>query len=256
MIAGLLHPTILRFDSIPSTNTEAVRQAMQGSPEGLVIVAREQTAGRGRQRRRWASPIDAGLYVSIVLRPHLEIGSWPLVTLMASLAGRDAILEACQLGVDLKWPNDLLVSDRKLGGILAEAVESQAGRACVVGIGINLRAHVLPPELSAVATSIETETGIEPNREMLFHALMESIARRYDVLQASDGTARTVSEWAAYSSYATGKPVHVEIVQESFEGITCGLEPDGALRVATRANGIRIVRAGDVTALRHASATK
>src|SRR5919112_1524101 len=113
-------PTILRFDSLPSTNTEAARQASLGAREGLCVVAREQTAGRGRRQRAWASPKDAGLYFSVVLRPALDAADWPLLTLAAALAARDALGDACALDADIKWPNDLLAGGRKLCGILAE----------------------------------------------------------------------------------------------------------------------------------------
>src|SRR5215216_5227493 len=103
-----LTPTILRFDSLPSTNTEAARQASRGAPEGLCVVAREQTRGRGRRDRVWVSPADAGLYFSVVLRPEpLPAQSWPLITLAAGLAVKDALLEACGLEAEVKWPNDI-----------------------------------------------------------------------------------------------------------------------------------------------------
>src|ERR671930_110856 len=168
-----LTPTILRFDSLPSTNTEAARQASLGAAEGLCVVAREQTAGRGRQQRAWVSPKDAGLYFSIVLRPRLEARAWPLVTLAAAIAASDALAEACALETDIKWPNDLLAGGRKLCGILAETFET-----------------------------------------------------------------------------ARGRRVRVALEGETFEGTTRGLEPDGALRVETDAGQMRVVRAGDVMAIR------
>src|SRR5258708_10466029 len=140
----LLQPTILRFDSIDSTNLEALRQARTGAPEGLCIVAREQTKGRGRLDRSWQSPKDAGLYCSVVLRPTLETAVWPLLTLMAALAVSDALMKACSLRADIKWPNDLCVNDRKLCGILAETVDTETGSAAILGIGINLKADSLP----------------------------------------------------------------------------------------------------------------
>src|SRR5439155_19244369 len=127
--AGALH--ILRFDSIDSTNLEAARQAKAGAAEGLCIVAREQTAGRGRLDRRWLSPKDAGLYLSIVLRPQLELSDWPLISLVAALAVSDALLQTCDLKVDIKWPNDIYVSERKLAGILVETVETGNGPAAI-----------------------------------------------------------------------------------------------------------------------------
>src|SRR5207237_5145903 len=129
--------------------------------------AREQTAGRGRQRRAWASPKDAGLYFSIVLRPRSDPRSWPLVTLAAALAAADALSEACALETDIKWPNDLLAGGRKLCGILAETLESARGRAAVVGIGVNLTNRAFPTEILNTATSVEERTGRAPDAERL-----------------------------------------------------------------------------------------
>src|SRR5262245_25271114 len=114
---------ILHFDSLPSTNLEAAKRAAEGAPEGLVVVADEQTAGRGRLGRQWASPKGAGLYFSIVLRPEGEARIWPLITFVAALAVHDALLQCCGLQTDIKWPNDVLANDRKLCGILAETWE-------------------------------------------------------------------------------------------------------------------------------------
>ena len=241
---------ILHFDSLPSTNTEAARQAMRGAPEGLCIVAREQTAGRGRQQRTWISPRDAGLYFSIVLRPRIEARAWPILTLMAALAVADALREACGLSVDIKWPNDILMGGRKLSGILAETVETDRGRACILGIGVNLNDSAFPSSLRDAATSIEAATGSLPDYERLLEALTRAIDERYNLLQETNGVAVTLGEWTARSSYAEGKRVRVSLEGETLEGCTRGLEPDGALRVETDAGELRTVRAGDVMALR------
>jgi BirA family transcriptional regulator, biotin operon repressor / biotin---[acetyl-CoA-carboxylase] ligase len=239
-------PTILRFESLDSTNTEAARQARRGAPEGLCIVAREQTAGRGRQQRVWISPAGAGLYCSTLLRPRLEMSAWPLITLAAALAVHDALIDACALTTDIKWPNDICARERKLCGILAETVETESGRACVLGIGINLRESVFPAELREAATSIEALTGQNADAETLLEALLRSLALRYETLQGTDGQALTLSAWTARSSYAEGRRVKVTLAGESFEGTTRGLEHDGALRVETNGE-IRIIRAGDIT---------
>lgn len=249
----LLSPIILRFDSLPSTNTEAARAAMTGAAEGLCVVAREQTSGRGRQQRVWVSPPDAGLYFSILLRPRLDTSRWPLITLMAAVAVTDALAEACALAVDIKWPNDIYGGERKLGGILAEMIETPGGRACVVGIGLNLRESALTAELLETATAVETLTGRPPDVEQLLQSLTRAIAERYHALQEPLGTKRTLDEWTAHSTYAHGKRVRVALDAEQLEGVTRGLEPDGALRVETEAGEIRIIRAGDVTALRPAT---
>lgn len=245
-----LTPTILRFDSLPSTNTEAARQAALGAPEGLCVVAREQTAGRGRQQRAWVSPKDAGLYFSVVLRPQLEARAWPLVTMAAALAASDALEEACKLKADIKWPNDLLACGRKLCGILAETVETPRGRAVVLGVGINLTNRAFPPELLSTATSVEEQTGRAPDGEPLLAALVRAIARRYEILRAEGGADSTAREWESRSTFARGRRVRVALAAESFEGTTRGLESDGALRVETDGGEIRVVRAGDVMAVR------
>jgi BirA family biotin operon repressor/biotin-[acetyl-CoA-carboxylase] ligase len=246
------HVHLLNFDSLPSTNTEAARQALLGAREGLCIVAREQTAGRGRRERAWASPRDAGLYFSVLLRPRIEPPAWPLIPLAAALAVRDALEEACELTTDIKWPNDLLARGRKLCGILSETCDG--GRACVVGIGVNLRDAAFPPEIAACATSVEAETAHAPDREALLVALTRNLARRYEELQSHDGKHATVRAWSAASSYAEGKRVRVALGDaDSFEGTTRRLEADGALRVEDDSGAMRIVRAGDVTALRQVS---
>ena len=245
-----LTPTVLRFDSLPSTNTEAARQAALGAPEGLCVVAREQTAGRGRRERSWASPKDAGLYVSVVLRPALEARLWPLITLAAALAVRDALEEACGLETDIKWPNDLLAGGRKLCGILAETAEGARGRAVVLGVGVNLKRGSFPPEISDTATSVEEQTGLAPDAERVLEALTRSLARRYETLHADGGAEEILRGWQRHSSYAHGRRVRVALAAETFEGATRGLDPDGALRVETDDGLVRIVRAGDVMAVR------
>lgn len=253
MLEVQLQPIILRFDSLPSTNTEAGRQAVQGAPEGLCVVAREQTAGRGRQERAWVSPMDAGLYFSIVLRPRLEVAAWPLLTLMASVAVCDALAETCGLSVDIKWPNDIHARERKLCGILAETVETKTERAVIVGIGINLNQRAFPVELQEQATSIEAENSAPPDKESLLSALVQHLARRYAQLHEVDGQAEMLRAWTARSSYANGKHVRVNAGTANFEGVTRGLESDGALRVETINGELKIVRAADIFSVRATS---
>lgn len=247
-------PQILRFESLPSTNTEALKRATEGAAEGLCVVSGEQTAGRGRLQRQWLSPKDSGLYFSVVLRPRLEQASWPLLTLMAAVAVHDALLEACALKTDIKWPNDILANEKKLCGILAETVETPLGRAVIVGVGINLTDRSFPAELESVATSVEACTGRRPDLDDVLAALVRLLGKHYEALHESNGPDAIVREWCARSSYAQAKRVRVGEAGESFVGTTRGLERDGALRVETDhgeiKGEIRIVRAGDVTSLR------
>jgi BirA family biotin operon repressor/biotin-[acetyl-CoA-carboxylase] ligase len=239
---------VLRFDSLPSTNSEAARQATLGAAEGLCIVAAEQTAGRGRLQRQWASPKDAGLYFSIVLRPKIEQRFWPLITLAAALAVSETLYQIYELKSDIKWPNDILVNDKKLCGVLAETVETSLGRAVVVGIGINLTSKSLPAEIMGIAVSIHDATGHVPDSESIVLALIPELKRRYKILQSSDGPEDIIREWSARSSYASGKRVRVSSDGSVFEGTTRGLESDGALRIETDTGEIRIIRTGDLKA--------
>jgi len=246
-----MKPRVLRYESLPSTNTEVARLAAVGAEEGLAVVADEQTAGRGRLQRAWSSPKGAGLYFSILLRPRLEPERWPLLTFVAALATGDALFEASNVQTDIKWPNDLLANERKICGILAEAIETPTGRAVVVGIGINLTNDAFPADLINVATSVVNESGRAAEREAILAALLQALARWYALLQEPDGAVKIAAAWSSRSSWATDKLVQVTNGAETLHGYTRGIENDGALRLET-AQGIQLIRAGDVTSVRPA----
>jgi BirA family biotin operon repressor/biotin-[acetyl-CoA-carboxylase] ligase len=243
----LLKPRVLRFESLPSTNTELARLASEGGEEGLSIVAEEQTAGRGRLQRAWSSPMGAGLYFSILLRPTIPQDRWPLITFMAALAVGDALSEAAGVHTDIKWPNDLLSGERKICGILAEGIETPAGRAVIVGIGINLTQEAFPGELANVATSVTEAAGRQPERETILAALLRALARWYALLHEPSGLEKIVAAWSSRSSYANGKAVQVTNGDEVWQGTTRGVEPDGGLRLGIQNGETKIVRAGDVS---------
>jgi BirA family transcriptional regulator, biotin operon repressor / biotin---[acetyl-CoA-carboxylase] ligase len=242
-----LKPKVLRFESLPSTNTELARLASEGAPEGVSVVADEQTAGRGRLQRAWSSPKGAGLYFSILLRPTIPQNCWPLITFMAALAVSDALREACELETDIKWPNDILSGERKICGILAEAIETPVGRAVILGIGINLTQNAFPPELENVATSVAEATGRAGDREQILAALLDTLSRWHSQL---NDPGKIVDAWSNRSSYAIGKLVQVSNGDDVWQGTTCGVEPDGALRLRTSSGEIKLVRAGDVYSVR------
>jgi len=242
--------TILRFDTIGSTNTEALRQARRGADEGLCILARQQTEGRGRHGRAWHSPIDAGLYFSIVLRPVIEMRFLSLVTLMTGVAVHDALEEIYKLDCDIKWANDILVHEKKICGILAESCDTNKGLAVVVGIGINSKSTNFPSELAEAATSVESEIKKVPNIEILLKALTKHLANCYETLQCENGAGKICKAWTEKSSYAFGKAVRVILENETIFGTTCGIETNGALRLETETGTIKIVQAGDVESLR------
>lgn len=241
--------TILRLDTIDSTNSEAARQAKLGADEGLCIIAREQTAGRGRHGRTWISAKDEGLFFSIILRAKLEARFLPLITLMTGVAVHDT-LKVFDLKPDIKWVNDILIGEKKVSGILAETVETSAGLAVIVGIGINLTSENFPVEIAATATSIKTEIERTVKADDAAERLTHYLAYFYDILLGDNGAQKILDAWRDRSSYHSGKAVRVSLENEAIEGTTDGLEENGALRVKLHDGSIRIVQAGDVERLR------
>lgn len=235
---------ILRFDSLPSTNTEAANQARQGAAEGLCVVADEQTGGKGRQGRSWVSTKGSGVYMSLVLRPKIEARYLPLITLMAAVAVYDLLKEGYRLDPDIKWPNDILVGGKKICGILAEAVETPAGVAVILGIGINLQTPVDQKN----ATSLTAESQHRADRDEIVEALLVDIAHVYAEFRSSP--TGIVEMWTARSSYASGLDVEIALENGTFTGSTDGLEDNGALRVRLPDGSLRIIQAGDVQRLR------
>ena len=242
--------TILRFETIESTNTEALDQARRGADEGLCVIGRRQTAGRGRKGRTWISEKDAGLFFSIVLHPLLETRFLPLVTLMSAVAVHDALETLYKVDCDIKWVNDIHASGKKICGILAETTETPKGLAVVVGIGINLKQTNFPPEIAETATSVEAETGAIPDLETLLQKLTFFLSKYSAVLYGAGGTEKIRAEWVKRSSYAYGKRVRVALENETIHGTTRGIEENGALRVETETGEIHVVHAGDVEQLR------
>ena len=244
--------TILRFETLESTNTEALNQARRGADEGLSVVARQQTAGRGRHGRVWVSEKDAGLFFSLVLRPRLDPRFLPLVTLTAALAVHDALEALYEIDCDIKWVNDIHVGGRKICGILAETTDSPKGLAVVVGIGVNLRSSNFPPAIAETATALDAETGQTINPENLLQKLTFFLSEYCECLYGAGGPEKIRAAWTRRSSYALGKSVKVVLENETIHGTTRGIEENGALRVELASGEMRIVHTGDVENLRTA----
>jgi len=245
----MMNIATLTFDTIDSTNTETMKHARHGAAEGLCIIARQQTAGRGRYGRTWASPIDAGLYFSIVLRPKLESRFLPIITLMSGVAVHDTLVE---FGArpDIKWVNDVLIEEKKVSGILAETTETADGLAVIVGIGINLTSDNFPPEIAETATSMQEATGVAISPAKLAETLTKYLSYFYSILNGENGTTAILAEWRKRSSFYSGKAVKVAVENGVIRGLTDGLESNGALRVKTTDGRVSIIQAGDVQRLR------
>ena len=259
-VPDLLLPEILRpllrgtmfeahlhhFYKIGSTNSAAMGSAAEGVPEGSVLLAEEQTAGRGRGANTWQSPRSTGIYCSAVLRPPLPPSDVLVLSLMAGLAVQAAIQQTdSRVQADLKWPNDILIEGKKVCGILTEMnAEATRVRYVVVGIGINVNQASFPKELQA--TSLRLATGSEWSRVELAAALLKSLDREYrQFVQGPEARSSILRRFAENSSWLQGKKVRIEENGSAFEGTTEGLDARGFLQVRT-AHGMQTVLSGTV----------
>ncbi len=239
-----------------STNTDLAGLARAGAPEGVVLVADHQTAGRGRLGRRWEAPSGSSLLVSVLCRPRLPLSRMHLVTVAAGLAAVEAVEQVAGVRPALKWPNDVVVEapdgTRKLAGLLAESVVAQGAlSAVVVGMGMNVRRpEGLPEELAATATSVDRLAGHDVAVDDVLEAWLAAFGARYDALHAEGGVAATAA--AHLSACATlGRRVAVQLSDETVEGDAVDVDDDGHLVVAV--DGVeRSFAVGDVVHLRPA----
>jgi BirA family transcriptional regulator, biotin operon repressor / biotin---[acetyl-CoA-carboxylase] ligase len=229
------------FDSLDSTNRYLLDEARRGAPEGLVAVADVQTAGRGRRGREWVAPPGASLLVSVLLRPALAPEQTPLVTMACGVAMADAVARVAGFAPALKWPNDLVVGDRKLVGILAE----RDGDAVVVGVGVNVEWQAFPAELAETATACNLEAGHSVDRRELLDAFLAELDARYADLDA------TVGEYRARLA-TLGRRVRVEGPDGDLVGRAVGIGAAGQLRVEVDGGDVLEVHVGDVVHLRDA----
>lgn len=251
---------VVYYPVIGSTNDEAKLLAGQGAPEGLLVIANEQTAGRGRLRRRWLAPAGGGLLFTLILRPALPPAQVSRVTMACGLAAADAVWEVAGVKAGLKWPNDLLVGDRKLAGILTElALNGEALDYLAVGIGINVTMQpagvgaaageqdlAQDPslvELGSQATSLSLEAGRPISRLRVLWRFLENLERRYAAVLAGQSP---YQEWTQ-RLVILDRAVCVDLGSEQVSGTIEGVDADGALLLREAQGGLRRVLAGDVS---------
>jgi BirA family biotin operon repressor/biotin-[acetyl-CoA-carboxylase] ligase len=237
---------IHHFFSIGSTNDAAMQMGYAGAPHGTVVLAEQQTAGRGRVGRTWHSEKSNGIYMSVLLRPAIMPSEAPLITLVAGLAGRDAVAEQTGTAPDLRWPNDLLLNGKKLAGILTEMhAEPDRVQFVVAGIGMNVNHETLPASLRGEATSLRIETGRSQSRSELVVRILRGLDGYYNQFLREGGQA-IVKRFSEVSSFCEGKRVRVATAKETFLATTAGLEPTGVLRIRRENGKTELVLAGDV----------
>lgn len=226
------------FPTIDSTMYEAVRRAAAGAPSGTIVGADEQTAGHGRYQRTWHSERDTGLYQTFILRLPLPTAQLPAVTLALGLAAAQAIQRVAGIATDLRWPNDVLIGDRKCAGILVQLHDG----AIIAGIGINVNQSEFPPDVAAIATSLRLASGEPQCREDLLIGLAQEIDAHCAILTGK-GMEAILSMFDRASSYVSGRRV---VVDDAITGTTAGLTAEGFLRLVGD-NGVeQIIHAGGV----------
>lgn len=237
------HPFYIR-DEIPSTNDWAKDEARQGGQHGLALLAKKQTAGRGRLQRYWESPIG-GLWLSVILCPNLSLADAAKLTLSTSVAVVDTLKELYSLDVGIKWPNDVLFQGQKVVGILGEVVgEWNTVQTMILGIGIN--ANLSRESLSggAAATSLKEILGREVDLNELAASLLKHLELELQAFE-KEGFARLRERWLA-RALGLGSPVVVTRGEQSYEGIFKGLSDDGELLLNTGEREL-VFSAGEVS---------
>ena len=241
------------FLQVESTNTEAAEQARSGAPGGTLIFAEEQTAGKGRNGRSWVSNARKGLYFTVILRPGQPVKFWPLLTHTASVALIETLKDLFpHLDLDLKWPNDVLISGRKCAGILLESITETNMNAAVIGLGINVRKGSVPESLESTAVCLDEASGTQvPRRQLLVHFL-----RKFQgyYLEFEKGNHRELLErWMSHSSMWDGAQVWISDGEVRRSAVTCGLNELGALMVRTPEGALETILAGDISVAMHSS---
>jgi BirA family biotin operon repressor/biotin-[acetyl-CoA-carboxylase] ligase len=234
---------IYYFEVLSSTMDEAVKLGLAGSPEGTVVLAETQTRGRGRLGRHWFSPKYKGIYFSLILRPKILPNATPMLTLLCAVSICEAIKENLGLEAQIKWPNDIFMHHKKLGGILTELnAEMDLVRFAVIGIGLNVNTD--KKNLLTGATSLKEQKKEQVNRLALLQDILRRIEKNYLFFNAH-GAADVINKWREYS-LTLGKRIKVICQKAHLEGEAVDIDVDGGLLVRKDSGLVEKIMAGDV----------
>ena len=228
----LIGRRVYAFQSVKSNNDIAAQLAQQGEPEGTIVTSEAQTSGKGRLGRKWYSPPKSGIYVSIILRPGFKPENAPGLSVMTALALRDAIHTVCPGEVRIKWPNDILIGEKKTAGILTELYAEQDRISYVVigvGINVNMKAEDFPVELRTAATSIRRANKRRVDRILLLQTFLKLLEREYNRYR-KDQLAGSLKRIRRHSSLL-GTTVRLNIGRQTITGIAVDIDKSGALVV-------------------------
>jgi len=235
---------IYYFDSLDSTMNTAMQLGIKAASEGTVVLAEAQKKGRGRLGRDWVSPKYKGIYLSLILRPQIPPGQLPILTLLTAVSICEALESACSLDAKIKWPNDIFVHNKKLGGILTELnAEMDEVRFVVIGVGLNVnndKNSLLPG-----ATSIAAEKGQAYNRVYILQQILRNLEKNYFFLKTNGGDF-IIKEWRL-RNITLGRRVKISLHKDHIEGEAVDIDSDGALLLRKDSGLTHRVTAGDVT---------
>ena len=239
--------SIYFYEETDTTNNRARELALEGAPEGTLVVAEKQTAGRGRRGKVWESPLGTGIWMSLVLRPQIMPAEASVLTLLCGLATAEAIEAETGLSAGIKWPNDILINGKKAVGILTEMdCEMSEVHFVIPGIGINVNTASFPPEIAEIATSLYLECGKTVSRRRLVHRVLERLEEHYEPFLRTGSFAAMLEDYRKHC-ITLGKEVHV-LGREPFFAEALDITPEGELLVRRADNGKEeVVFSGEVS---------
>lgn len=239
--------SIYFYEETDTTNNRARELALEGAPEGTLVVAEKQTAGRGRRGKVWESPLGTGIWMSLVLRPQIAPTEASVLTLLCGLATAEAIEAETGLSAGIKWPNDILINGKKAVGILTEMdCEMSEVHFVIPGIGINVNTASFPPEIADIATSLYLECGKTVSRRRLVHKVLELLEEHYETFLRTGSFAAMLEDYRKHC-ITLGKEVHV-LGREPFFAEALDITPEGELLVRRADNGKEeVVFSGEVS---------
>lgn len=234
-------------DSVDSTQKIAYKLAYENADEGTVVIAEEQTAGRGRMDRQWHSPKYTGIWMSIILRPKIPIPKAPQLTLITAVGVVQAIEEVTGLSPEIKWPNDILINGKKITGILTELqAESDRINSVIIGIGINVNTEKkdFPESIESIASSLAIETGRMVDREKLIRTILEKLEKLY-FLYLKQGFFPIKLMWESYA-VSIGKMITARTLTGEIRGKATGITEDGVLLIEDTEGKVHNIYSADI----------
>jgi len=237
---------IIYLTEIDSTNRKAKELANRGTPEGTLVISEKQTKGRGRKGRSWFSPSHDGIYISLILRPDIPPDEAPKISLLTAVTVAETLLSLTPLDVKIKWPNDILINEKKVAGILTEiSTELDVINHVVVGLGLNVNTQNFPEDIFKRATSVYMETGERFSRVKIIREYLKQIEKYYDLF-TKRGIAPVIKRWNELT-HMIGRRVMVEVVGNKHVGKAQGLDADGFLILKDDRGRTHRIISGDVT---------